>query len=219
MYDNGETAAKSLIVTPPPESGQEPVKLGPVGSLTASNHSMFTQLFLASVAVALLALGGVAMMARGWGRLGAPAFIMAVGTAPLAAIWVLGKSAIGTSEPGEGIFAQNARAAFDGAAGDLSTLFLAVTAASLISGMLCILGSALSMAVTKAANTTAEEATPAPAPEPISAPKPNVPRPQGVQSEGLMRASASLAATTYRVSGTTQSVPKSEASTSKQNVA
>ena len=171
------------------------------------------------MAVALLALGGVAMMARGWGRLGAPAFIMSVSTAPLAAVWVLGKSAIGTSEPGEGIFAQNARAAFDSAAGDLSTLFLAVTAAALICGMLCILGSALSLAVAKAANTTAEDAAPVAAPEPAAPPKPNVPRPQGIQAEGLMRASASLAATTYRVSGTTQAVPKSEASTSKQNVA
>jgi hypothetical protein len=215
MYDNGEAAAKALIVTPPPETGQGPVKLGPVGALTASNHSLFTQLFLASVAVALLALGGVAMLARGWGRLGAPSFIMAIGTAPLAALWVLGKSAIGTAEPGEGLFAQNARASFDSAASDLTTLFMALTAVALVCGLLCILGSAVSMAATKAVNGPLEEPA---APEPEPAPKPNVPRPQ-VQAQGLMRASASLAATTYRVSGTTQAVPKSEASTSQQNVA
>lgn len=215
MYDNGEAAAKSLIVTPPPESGQEPVKLGPVGALTASNNELFTQLFMVSTAVALLALGGVAVMARGWGRPGAPAFIMAVGTAPFAAIWVMGKSALGTSDPGESVYAQNARAAFDGAAGDLSTLFLAITAAALVSGLLCILGSAMSLAAAKVAPEVPEQVVV----EPPAKPKVNVPRPQGPQPQGLARASASLAATTYRVAGTTQAVPKSEASTSKQNVA
>ncbi len=225
MYDNGDAAAKALIVTPPPESGQEPVKLGPVGALTAANHDLFTQLFMASIALALLALGGVALMARGWGRLGAPAFILSVGTAPLAAVWVLGKSAMGKSDPSEDIFVQNARAAFDGAASDLSTIFLGVTAVALVSGLICVLGSAMSLAVSKAAGTPV--ATPETAPA-QSAPAPvvNRPRPQVPQSQGIQRASASLAATTYRVSASTQVVPKQESQPaganqngSQQNVA
>jgi hypothetical protein len=205
MYDNGEAAAKSLIVTPAPESGQEPVKLGPVGAFTASNHTLFTQLFLATVTLALFALGGVAMMARGWGRLGAPAFIVAVGSAPLAVLGVVAKGAAGSGDPGEGVFAANARAAFDGAAGDLSTIFLAVTAAAIISGVLCVLGSALSLAVSKAAPVAEKpviEATPEPAPGPAA---------QTV-SAGPLRASASIAATTYRASGTPQVAGKPEGS-------
>ena len=210
MYDNGEVAAKSLIVTPDPATGQEPVKLGPVGALNASNHSMFTQLFLAAAALALFALGGVAMMARGWGRLGAPAFILALASAPLGVVWVAAGSAIGAGEAGEGVFAQNAREAFKGAAGDLGTVFLAVAAAAVISGALCVIGSAMSMAVNKAiAEEPVVEATPAPAPKPAAAPAPT----------GPLRASASIAATTYRVSGTPQIVSKSEASASKQQVA
>lgn len=212
MYDNGEAAAKSLIVTPDPATGQEPVKLGPVGALTESNHSMFTQLFLAAAALALFALGGVALMARGWGRLGAPAFIVAVGAAPLAAAWVAANGAIGTGDPGEGIFARNARAAFNGASGDLRTMFLAVAAAAVIAGVLCVLGSAMSKAVSKAVPAAEEpvvEATPVPAPKPAAAPAPT----------GPLRASASIAATTYRVSGTPQVASKPEASASKQQVA
>lgn len=209
MYDNGEVAAKALIVTSPPESGQEPVKLGPVGAFTASNHTLFTQLFLATVTLALFALGGVAMMARGWGRLGAPAFIVAIGSAPLAVLWVAAKGAAGSADPGEGVFAANARAAFDAAAGDVSTVFLAIAAAALISGVLSVLGSALSLAVGKAASAAeapVAETMPAPAPKPAAPPA----------QVGPLRASASVAATTYRVSGPTQFVTKSEASASEQ---
>lgn len=212
MYDNGEAAAKSLIVTPDTATGQEPVKLGPVGALTASNHGMFTNLFLATAALALFALGGVALMARGWGRLGAPAFIVAIASAPLGVLWVAAGSAVGAGDSGEGVFAQNAREAFTGAAGDLSTVFLAVTAAAVIAGVLCVLGSAMSMAVSKAMPAAEEpvvEATPAPALNPAAVPAP----------AGPLRASASIVATTYRVSGTPQVASKSEASASKQQVA
>jgi hypothetical protein len=167
---------------------------------------------MVTATLAIFALGGVALMARGWGRLGAPAFIVAVGSAPLAAAWVAANGAIGTGDPGEGIFAQNARSAFNGAAGDLSTLFLAVAAAAVISGVLCVLGSAMSMAVSKAVPAVVEpaaEAMAAPAPKPAAAP---------VQV-GPLRASASIAATTYRVSGTPQAAATSEASASKQQVA
>jgi hypothetical protein len=222
MYDNGEAAAKSLIVTPSPETGQEPVKLGPVGALTSSNHDLFMQLFMATAVLALLALGGVAMMARGWGRLGAPTFIAALSTAPFAAIWVFGKGVLGTGDPGESLFAQNARSAFDGAASDLSTLFLAISVAAFVLGLLSVLGSAVSLAVVKATPEETSESEPKPvAPAVPTTPKINVPRPQGAQPQGLVRASASLAATTYRVTGTTQVVPKSESpsSGSQQNVA
>ena len=171
MYDNGEVAAKALIVTPPPESGQEPVKIGPVGAFTASNHALLTQLFLATATLSLFALGGVASMARGWGRLGAPAFILAIGSAPLAALCVAAKSAAGSADPGEGVFAVNARAAFDATAGDLSTVFMAITVAALISGVLSVLGSGLSLATSKAAPETEQpsaEVTPQPTPRPAA---------------------------------------------------
>lgn len=215
MYDNGEGAAKSLIVTPPAESGQEPVKLGPVGSLTAANHDMFTQFFIGAAALALFALGGVAFLARGWGRLGAPSFILSVGAAPLAVVWTLAKSAVGTGDPGESLFAQNARAAFTGAAGDLSTVFLAVAAVSLAAGVICVIGSAASLAVARSAGA-AEPPAEEPAPEPAPAPAPKRAEPTYT---GPLRASASLAATTYRVSGPSPASSNAEASNSKQNVA
>jgi hypothetical protein len=213
MYDNGSDAANALIVTPPPESGKEAVKLGPVDALTASNHSLFTQLFVAVTALALLALGGVAILSRGWGRLGAPAFIAAVGSAPLALLWLLAGSAVGTGDPGEGLFAQNARSAFNGASSDLSTIFAGIAGAAVASCVLCIIGSALSMMVSKAAPAVMEpaaaEVAPAPAPAPARPAAPQAP----------LRGSASIAATTYRVSATTPAAAKPEASAPKQQIA
>jgi hypothetical protein len=171
MYDNGAAAAKSLIVTPPPESQQSAVKLGPVGALTASDHDLFTKLFVIVAIVALCLLGCVALLSRGWGRLGAPSFIVAVAIAPLAVAWKAAGSAVGTGDAGESLFVRAARESFNNASGDLSTVFLAIAACAAGAVVFSLLGSALSMMVSKSGGTAAEPAL-APAAAAAAAPAP-----------------------------------------------
>lgn len=165
MYDNGSAAAKSLIVTPPEGSEKGPVQLGPVDTLTASNHSLFTELFIGLTVAALALLGCVSLLSRGWGRLGAPSFIVAVGTLPLAFAWKFGSGAVGTGNASESIFTHAARESFNSASGDLSTLFLVLAGAAVGTAFLSLLGSALSLAVAGKQPAAEEPAAPAPAPE------------------------------------------------------
>ena len=71
-----------------------------------------------------------APQSRGAGRLGAPAFVVALGTAPLAALWFIADQAIGSGDIGESPSILAAREAARNAAGDLQTTFLYVAGAA-----------------------------------------------------------------------------------------
>jgi hypothetical protein len=140
LYDKGGDAAKALIVQKLPNSDKSPLSLGPAEMLSSDNHSTFSKYFLFAAVLSAFLLAVVAGMSRGSGRLGAPAFVVGLGTAPLAALWAIAGQAIGTGDP-EGnaaIFA--ARAAARSAAGDLRSTFVLVVVVAFAAAIAALLG-------------------------------------------------------------------------------
>ena len=87
LYAGGSEAADALILEPGPNADGEPqeaINLGPTSSLTAESHSTFRTLFFVALAIVIALLGLVSFLSRGLGRLGAPAMVLALSTAPLA---------------------------------------------------------------------------------------------------------------------------------------
>lgn len=140
LYDRGGDAAKTLIVQKLPNSDKNPLSLGSADMLSSDNHSMFAKYFLFAAVLSGFLLAVVAGMSRGFGRLGAPAFVVALGTAPLAALWAIAGPVIGTGDPnGNGaIFA--AREAGHGAAGDLRSMFVLVVAVAVAAAIVALCG-------------------------------------------------------------------------------
>jgi len=192
LYDNGSETAKGVLAEPPAGSDKGAITLGPTTVLTADNNSLFTTMFIATAAAALVLLGGVAALGRGFGRLGAPAFIAAIGSAPLALLWVAANKAIGPGDPTESGFTHSARLAFNGVSGDLQTTFVAVTAAAVGLTVLALFGGLIS-AVGGGGRPKEVEVAPAPAPAPPAPPQPAVPS-----------APQRVAVPAYRASGTPQ---------------
>lgn len=134
LYEDGSEAAEALILEPgPSEDGelQEAIELGPTGSLTADQHSTFRTFFFVSLAIVIALLGVVAFLSRGLGRLGAPAVVLALSTAPLAALWALAATAVGTPGEDEALYAVIARQLVHDTASDLRSFFVAVLSVAL----------------------------------------------------------------------------------------
>jgi hypothetical protein len=146
LYDEGGTAAEALILDPSPDAEgqpQEPIDLGPAGALTAGNHSTFTWLFLGALALVVALLGLVAFMSRGFGRAGAPAVVLALSTAPLAALWALAGNAVSDAGEGEGLFGTIGRGLLTDLAGDLRGFFLSVLLIAAAGAALTVAGALL----------------------------------------------------------------------------
>ena len=146
LYEEGPEAAEALFLEPGPnEEGelQEAIELGPTGSLTAEQHSTFRTFFFVSLAIVIALLGLVAFLSRGLGRLGAPAVVLALSTAPLAAIWALAATAVGTPGEDEALYAVIARQLVHDTAGDLRSFFVAVLSVALAWVGIAVLGHVL----------------------------------------------------------------------------
>ena len=126
MYDAGSEKAESYIVPPPADSEKKALSLGPAGALSSEMHSSFQMYLIVAVVITSILLGVVTAMSRGAGRLGAPAFVVALGAAPLAGLWALAAQAIGDGDIGDNPGILAAREAARNAAGDLRTTFLAL---------------------------------------------------------------------------------------------
>jgi hypothetical protein len=126
IYDGGSEKAETFIVPPPADSDKKALSLGPAGSLSADMHSSFQTYLILAVVITAFLLGVVMAMSRGVGRLGAPAFVVALGAAPLAGVWALAAVAIGDGDIGDNPGIRAAREAARNAAGDLRTTFLSL---------------------------------------------------------------------------------------------
>lgn len=146
LYSDGQKAAEALLLEPgPSEDGepQEAIDLGQAGSLTADQHSNFRKLFFVSLAIVIVLLGLVAFLSRGLGRLGAPAVVVALSTAPLAALWALAGKAVGTAGEDEALYAVIGRQLVSDTAGDLRSFFVAVLSIALAWAAIAVVGTLL----------------------------------------------------------------------------
>ena len=168
LYAEGTEAAEALILEPSPNEDGEPqeaIELGPTGSLTASQHSTFRTAFFVSLAIVIALLGLVAFLSRGLGRLGAPAVVIALSTAPLAAIWALAATAVGTPGEDEALYAVIARQLIHDTAGDLRSFFVAVLSVALAWVVIAFVGTLLTPLSRKLGRNLANRFTPAPQPD------------------------------------------------------
>jgi hypothetical protein len=163
LYDNGSGTAKGLIVPAAPESETKALSLGPTTILTGSNNSLFSTAFVVAAVVALALMGGMAALSRGFGRLGGPAFVTAVGIAPLAVLWAGANAAIGPADAGDGAFTHAARASFDGVSSDLMTVFLALLAGAIALCVVSAIGGLGNVALGKSGAGEAEKTRKPPA--------------------------------------------------------
>ncbi len=146
LYDEGPEAAEALILEPRPNEDGEPqeaIELGPTSSLTGSQHSTVRTIFLVSLAIVLVLLGLVAFLSRGLGRLGSPAVVVALSTAPLAAFWALAGNAIGTAGEDEELYAVIGRGLIRDMAGDLRGFFVAIFGIALAWAAIAFVGALL----------------------------------------------------------------------------
>jgi hypothetical protein len=130
LYEMGDDAAQRLIPERLPNRDKDPISLGPAGILSDDNHSMFTTYLLIALVLSAILIAVVASMARGFGRLGAPAFVIALGSAPLAAFWMAVGSAVGEGDPNGNALVFAARTAARNSADDLKSAFVLIVAAA-----------------------------------------------------------------------------------------
>ncbi len=135
LYDAGSEKAEAFIVPPPANSDKTALTLGPAGSLSRDVHSSLQTYLIIAVVISCLLLGVVIGMSRGAGRLGAPAFVVALGTAPFAGLWAIAAQAIGEGDAGDNPGILAAREAARNAAGDLRTAFLMLALAAGVSAI------------------------------------------------------------------------------------
>jgi hypothetical protein len=140
LYDKGGDAAKALIVQKLPNSEKSPLSLGPADMLSSDNHSMFSKYFLIAAVLSAFLLAVVAGMSRGFGRLGAPAFVVALGSAPLVALWAIAGPAIGTGDPNGNAAIFAAREAARTASDDLRSTFVLVVVVAAAAAVAALLG-------------------------------------------------------------------------------
>ncbi len=168
LYEEGPEAAEALVLEPAPnEDGeqQEAIELGPTSSLTADQHSTFRTFFFVALAIVIALLGLVAFLSRGLGRLGAPAVVIALSTAPLAGLWTLAGNAVGTAGEDEALYAVIARQLVHDTAGDLRSFFVAVMSVALAWAAIAVIGTLLTPLSRKLGRKLANRFTPAPQPE------------------------------------------------------
>ncbi len=168
LYAEGSEAAEALILEPRPnEEGepQEAIDLGPTSSLTAGQHSTFRTLLFVALAIVIALLSLVAFLSRGLGRLGAPAVVLALSTAPLAALWTLAGNAVGTAGEDEPLYAVIARELIRDMAGDLRDFFVAVLSVALAWAVIAVLGTLLTPLSRKLGRKLATLAARTPQPE------------------------------------------------------
>jgi len=174
LYEDGPQAADALLVKPAPdaEGAQKPISLGPAGALSDRYHSKFSTYFAVAGLGALVLLCAVGFLSRGLGRLGSPAFIVALASAPLVALWSAASGAVGPGDGTDKPYMAAARAAFRATAGDLQTTFLILFAAAFVAAALCFTGNTALIAVRRfvawrRSRHTATEAEPDIVPPPI----------------------------------------------------
>lgn len=168
LYEEGPEAAEALALEPAPnEDGetQEAIGLGPTGSLTADQHSTFRTFFLVALAIVIALLGLVAFLSRGLGRLGAPAVVLALSTAPLAALWALAVNSVGTAGEDEALYAVMARDIVGETASDLRGFFLAILLIALAWVAIAFVGTLLTPLSRKLGRKLATLAARTPQPE------------------------------------------------------
>jgi hypothetical protein len=168
LYEEGTTAAEALILEPGPDAEgqpQEPIDLGPSAALTAGNHTMFMWIFMGALAAVIALLSLVAFLSRGFGRVGAPAVVLTLSTAPLAALWALAAGATSDAREDEGLFATTGRALLTDLAGDLRGFFLSVLLIAAGAAALTVLGALLMPLARKVDRRLAQPAIAVPEPE------------------------------------------------------
>lgn len=133
LYDAGGEKAETFIVSPHADSEKKALSLGPAASLSRDTHSSLQTYLIIAVVIACLLLGVVAVMSRGAGRLGAPAFVVVLGAAPVAGLWALAAQAIGDGDIGDNPGILAAREAARNAAGDLRTTLLSLVLVAAVS--------------------------------------------------------------------------------------
>jgi hypothetical protein len=146
LYVEGEVAAEKLVLEPRPNAEgdpQEPVSFGPAGSLNSGAHANFKKLFAIAMMAVVGLLSLVAFLSRGFGRLGAPAVVLALTAIPLTAFWALVGQAVGSPGEDEPVYAVVARSLIRDTAADLRGFFLAVLLVSLIWIGIAVLGTVL----------------------------------------------------------------------------
>lgn len=168
LYEEGPEAAEALFLEPGPnEEGesQEAIGLGPTGSLTADQHSTFRTFFFVALAIVIALLGLISFLSRGLGRLGAPAVVLALSTAPLAALWALAATAVGTPGEDEALYAVIARSLVQDTAGDLRDFFVAVLSVALAWAAIAFVGTLLTPLSRRLGRKLANLFTPAAQPD------------------------------------------------------
>ncbi len=173
LYEMGDDAATRLIPDRDPNADKAPISFGPAAVLSDEYHSKFSNYLLIALVLSALLLGVVASLGRGFGRLGAPAFVVALGTAPMAIIWTLAGPAIGEGDPDGNPIVLAARSTARSAAADLKSTFIvllviavAVTAVAFFGGIV--------LTLTQRAREAAEIS------EPLSKPSVLADKPQSV---------------------------------------
>ena len=177
LYDQGTDAANTLITQPPQGSDKGAISLGPASALTSDQHSQFQTYFMIAAAVTLALLGAVVATSRGFGRLGAPAFVLAAGSAPLVLLWAAASSAAGGEGDGGNVFIQAARQAFAGAAGDLRTTFAIAFTSAAGAAVLSLVAGLATPLVRHVQRARSERAARAPEPPDLA---PAMPEPRSV---------------------------------------
>jgi hypothetical protein len=172
LYEDGPEAAEALFLEPGPNEEEEPqeaIELGPTGSLTAEQHSTFRTFFFVALAIVIVLVGLVAFLSRGLGRLGGPAVVLALSTAPLAAFWALAATAVGTPGEDEALYAVIARQLVHDTAVDLRGFFVAVLSVALAWVAIAFVGTLLTPLSRKLGRKLATLAarTPVATPEPL----------------------------------------------------
>ncbi len=168
LYAGGSEAADALILEPGPNADGEPqeaINLGPTSSLTAESHSTFRTLFFVALAIVIALLGLVSFLSRGLGRLGAPAMVLALSTAPLAALWTLAVNAVGSPGEDEAIYTVIARQLIRDTAGDLRNFFVAVLSIALAWAVIVFVGTLLTPLSRRLGRKLASLAASTPQPE------------------------------------------------------
>jgi hypothetical protein len=125
LYEKGSDEAEKLLVKPA-NSDKDAISLGPAGALSSDMHSTFQTYFYIAAVTSVLLLTVVVAMSRGAGRIGAPAFVVALTTAPMAALWALAAQAVGEGDSGDKPAMLAARLTARTAAGDLRSEFLLI---------------------------------------------------------------------------------------------
>lgn len=129
LYTEGPNSVEQFFVDVPeadsegsPGGEGEEFGLGPFSLLTQDSHDIVRRIFTFSLIPILILAVPLVFFSRRFGRLGSPGVVLAVGTAPFAALWFITEQA--TKNPGEDGMNASLAQALSPTAGDVSSAFL-----------------------------------------------------------------------------------------------